>query len=63
MKRYKVVTQADKFFSHKFSPDKLEAALNTYAAEGWTVTGIATATIPSFGKEKSEMVVVMEQDA
>lgn len=63
MKRYKVLTQQDKFFSHKFSPDKLEAALNSYAAEGWEMVGIATATIPSFGKEKSEMVVVMEQNA
>ena len=36
---YKVMTQKDRFFSGKFNPEKLEAALNSYArragVSGW----------------------------
>ena len=30
---YTVMTQKDRFFSGKFNPEKLEAALNSYAQE------------------------------
>lgn len=58
---YKVLTQKDRFFGGKFDPEKLEGALNAYAAEGWQVAGIATADIASWGSSRQELVVVMER--
>lgn len=58
---YKVLTQKDRFFGGKFDPQKLEAALNSYAAEGWRVVGIATADIASWGSSRQELVVVMSR--
>lgn len=58
---YKVLTQKDRFFGGKFDPEKLEAALNAYSAEGWRVAGIATADIATWGSSRQELVVVMER--
>ncbi len=60
--KYKVLTQKDKWFSGKFDPDALEKALNAYAEQGWKVKGIATASIPSFGGTRDELVVVLERE-
>lgn len=60
---YKVLTQKDRFFGGKFDPEKLESALNAYAAEGWTVVGIATADIHSWGGARQELVVVMSRSS
>lgn len=62
MASYKVLTQKDRFFSGKFSPEKLEAAVNSYAEQGWRVISMATATIPGFGNNREELVVMMERD-
>ena len=62
MKEYKVLTQKDRFFAGKFDPEKLEQAINSYAAEGWAVISVATASIPSFTGTREEMVVIMERD-
>ncbi len=61
MKEYKVMTQKDRFFGGKFDPEKLEAALNTYAAEGWSVVGIATAAISAMSAARDEIIVVFER--
>lgn len=63
MKEYKVMTQKDKWFSGKFSPEKLEQALNSYAQQGWKVVATATADIPGFGKDRQELVIILERDA
>ena len=65
MKRYKVLTQKDRFFAGKFDPEKLEAAINSYAQEGWEVVSIASASIHgTFGSQnREELVVVMERAA
>ncbi|HWL11214.1 MAG TPA: DUF4177 domain-containing protein [Planctomicrobium sp.] len=60
--QYKVLTQKDKWFSGKFDPEALEKALNAYAQQGWKVKGIATASIPSFGGTRDELVVVLERE-
>jgi len=60
-KRYKVLTQKDKWFSGKFDPEQLENALNAYAEQGWSVKGVTTASIPSFGGHRDELVVVLER--
>ena len=63
MKEYKVLTQKDKWFSGKFDPAKLEAALNAYAEQGWRLVSCATADIPGgFGGNRQEFVAVMERD-
>lgn len=64
MKQYKVLTQKDKWFSGKFNPQTLESAINSYAEQGWTVVGCATADFPSaFGAGRQEMVIILERDA
>jgi predicted rRNA methylase YqxC with S4 and FtsJ domains len=62
MKQYKVMTQKDRFFGGKFDPDKLENAINSYAEQGWQVVSVATASIPSFGGNREELIVVLERE-
>ena len=63
MKEYKVLTQKDKWFSGKFDPMKLEAALNAYAQQGWRLASCATADFPSgFGGARQEFIAVLERD-
>lgn len=61
MKEYKVMTQKDRFFAGKFDSEKIEAALNSYASEGWEVCATATAKIPSLGREREEVIVILER--
>ena len=60
-KEYKVVTQKDKWFSGKFDPEKVEGALNAYAKQGWSLKGVATASVPGFGGQRDEIVIIMER--
>ncbi len=63
MKEYKVLTQKDKCFSGKVDPERLEEALNAYAALGWRVVSCATATFPGLlGGGREEMITIMERD-
>ncbi len=62
MKEYKVVTQKDRFFAGKFDPEKLEAAINAYATEGWNLKEATTASIPSFTGARDEMILILERD-
>ncbi len=62
MCEYKVLTQKDKWFSGKFDPEKLEAALNGYAQQGWQVVFGTTATFPGLlSGKREEMVIVLER--
>jgi hypothetical protein len=61
-KQYKVLTQKDSRFIGSFNPESLEAALNSYAAEGWRVVGSFSAS--SVWKSMSaQIMVVLERDA
>lgn len=63
MKKYKVLTQKDKWFSGKFDPQNLENALNAYAEQGWTLVGCATADIAAaFGGARQEFIAILERD-
>ena len=62
MKKYKILTQKDRFFGGKFDPQKLEAAINSYVPEGWKVRAVTTATFPGFGSNREEMIVVLEKE-
>lgn len=59
--QYKVLTQKDRFFGGKFSPEKLEAAINGYAEQGWRAVSMATAEIPSLGSKREELIVLLER--
>ena len=60
---FKVLTQKDKWFTSKFDPQQLEAAINAYANQGWSVTTGATASFPGFfSNNREEMVVILERD-
>lgn len=62
-KEYKILSQKDKFFSGKFDPMTLEAAINSYAEQGWEVVSMATASIPSFGGAREEVIVLFSREA
>lgn len=62
MMQYKILTQKDRFFAGKFDPEKLEEAINSYASEGYVVKAATTATIPSFGGSREEMIIILERE-
>ena len=59
MPQYKVLTQKDRMFSGRFSADKLEEAINAYAAQGWRAVSMVTAEMPGLGKHE-ELLVLLE---
>lgn len=59
---YKVVTQKDRMFGGKFNPERVEQALNSYASEGWRVRSATTATFPSLGGGREELIIVLERE-
>ena len=64
MKQYKILTQKDKWFSGKFDPERLEAAINSYAQQGWMVKAAFTAEIPGlFSAVREEAIIILERDA
>jgi hypothetical protein len=63
MYEYKVLTQKDKWFSGKFDPERLEAAINAYAQQGWCVSVATTASFPGFfASNREEMIIIMERE-
>jgi hypothetical protein len=59
MPTYKVLTQQDKALTGRFSPARLEDALNELAGQGWRVVGMVTAEFGGFSK-RDELVVLLE---
>jgi len=62
MKEYKVLTYKDRFFAGKFDPERLEQAMNSFAAEGWRVIAVTTGKIPSLTGAREEVVIFMERE-
>lgn len=63
VKEYKVLTQRDKFFAGEFSLEKLEPAINAYAAQGWRVVSVTTLGVPaSPGGDREELIVILGRD-
>ena len=61
MFEYKVLTERDSRFAGAFDEVGLEAALNSYAAEGWRVaTGFLVSSL--WKSTKSEILIVLERD-
>jgi len=58
---YKVLTKEDRRWSGKFSPENLEHALNSYAAEGWrVVSSIPVASMWTIST--SQIMIVLERE-
>jgi hypothetical protein len=55
------LTQKDRYFSGKFDPEKVEAALNAYAAEGWSVIAVTTGEIGRGMGNREELLVFLER--
>lgn len=60
--RYKVLTQRDRWFGGRFEVEKLEDAINAYAALGWKICGVATTLVTGLAGKREEVVVVMERE-
>ena len=58
---YKVLTKEDRRWSGKFSPENLEHALNSYAAEGWRVVGSVPVSSP-WSLSTSQIMILLERD-
>jgi hypothetical protein len=58
---YKVLTKEDRRLSGKFSPEDLERALNSYAAEGWRVASSLMVTSP-WTFSTSQVMVILERE-
>jgi hypothetical protein len=65
MKKYKVISQRDKWFSGKFDPLMLENRLNELAADGWRVVSMTTASREGalLGGDRDELLVLLEKEA
>jgi hypothetical protein len=60
MYEYKVITERDSRFSGSFDQDSLEAALNSYAGEGWRLAeGFLAASL--WKSSKAEVVLILER--
>jgi len=59
---YKVLTQQDRRWSGKFSPENLERTLNSYAAEGWRVVGTVPVASP-WSLSTSQVMILLEREA
>jgi hypothetical protein len=58
-KEYMVLTQKDRVFGGKFNPEKVQQALNDFAAEGWTLQEVCTTTFPGFTGSREELVMFL----
>jgi hypothetical protein len=58
---YKVLTQEDRRWTGKFSPESLERTLNGYAAEGWrVVSSFPVASMWSIST--SQVMILLERE-
>ena len=56
---YKVLTKEDRRWSGKFSPESLEQALNSYAAEGWRV--VSSFPVASVWSISTSQVMILHE--
>ena len=62
MYEYKILTQKDRWFGGKFDPNRVEAALNAYAQEGWRLAEAVTASFPAvFSSNREELIITLER--
>jgi hypothetical protein len=59
---YKVLTQQDRRWSGKFTPENLEHTLNSYAVEGWRVVSSFPVASP-WTLSTSQVMILLERAA
>lgn len=60
---YKTLSQNDRIFNGRFTPQSLQQALNNLAQKGWRVISSSTATTyDEQGLEKPELIVLLERN-
>ena len=57
-----VLTQKDRLFGGKFNPVKVQEALNALGGQGWRLAEAVTATFPTLGGGREELVIFLERD-
>jgi len=58
---YKVLSQQDRRWSGKFSPENLGQTLNSYAAEGWRVVSSFPVGSP-WSLSTSQVMILLERE-
>jgi hypothetical protein len=58
---YKVLTQQDRRWSGKFTPENLERTLNSYAADGWRVASTLPVASP-WTLSTSQVMILLERE-
>jgi hypothetical protein len=58
---YKVLTQQDRRWSGKFTPENLERTLNSYAADGWRVVSTLPVASP-WTLSTSQVMILLERE-
>jgi len=58
---YKELTQQDRRWSGKFTPENLEHTLNSYAAEGWRVVSTFPVASP-WTLSTSQVMILLERE-
>lgn len=61
-KEYMVLTQKDRLFGGKFNPVKVQEALNALGGQGWVLAEAVTATFPTLGGGREELVIFLERE-
>ena len=61
MFEYKVISVKDRFFGNRFSPEKLETAINTLGAQGWELVEIANSDSAGMMTNRSEMIMIFKK--
>lgn len=61
MFEYKVITMKDKLFGNRFSPEKLEAAINALGSQGWELIEIANSDSAGMLTNRSEMIMIFKR--
>jgi Domain of unknown function (DUF4177) len=59
MKEYKVLTEKDGRYNGRFNGTNLEAALNSYGAEGWQAVTISR---DAWAGMKVKVLIILERD-
>jgi hypothetical protein len=58
---YKVLSQQDRRWSGKFTPENLETTLNSYAAEGCRVVGTVPVASP-WSISTAQVMILLERE-
>lgn len=61
MFEYKVISVKDKLFGNRFSPEKLEQAINELGSQGWELIEIANSDSAGMLTNRSEMIMIFKR--